>query len=157
MLPYCHYICLLTVWLWKKKKKRCLNKRGNVCLQESWVLLDATTPRTLPLGWKAVPTASTFPILISCWEGWYFTPCWLWFLFCHVILPPESLLSQQQSRWDAERPRSRTALWVIFHSDLERSDNALLKFMHAAKTEGQHKLWKMASDLSRSYAYTPGM
>lgn len=54
-------------------------------------------------------------------------------------------------------PRSRAALWVIFHNDLERSDNALLKFMHVAKVEQQHKLWKIASDFSRSHTYNPGM
>lgn len=39
----------------------------------------------------------------------------------------------------------------------QRSDNALLKFMHVAKVEQQHKLWKIASDFSRSHTYNPGM
>lgn len=65
--------------------------------------------------------------------------------------------SGKQSRQNAECPGSGAVLRMIFHNDLERSDNMSLKFMHAAKTEGQYKLWKMASDFSRSHVYTPGM
>lgn len=57
----------------------------------------------------------------------------------------------------ASRPMTRAALQVIFHNDVERSDNALLKFMHIAKVEQQHRLWKIATDFSRSHIYNPGM
>lgn len=64
--------------------------------------------------------------------------------------------SRKRSRQNAECPGSGAVPRMIFHNDLERSDNVSLKFMHAAKTEGQHKLWKTARDFSRSHVYTPG-
>lgn len=58
------------------------------------------------------------------------------------------------SRRNTEHHVSGAVPQMIFQNDLERNDKVPLKFMHTAKTEEQHKLWKMASDFSRSHVYT---
>lgn len=64
--------------------------------------------------------------------------------------------SGKWSRRNTEHHGSGAVPQMIFQNDLERNDKVSLKFMHAAKTEEQHKLWKMASDFSRSHIYTRG-
>lgn len=65
--------------------------------------------------------------------------------------------SGKWSRRNTDHHGSGAVPQMIFQNYLERNDKVSLKFMHTAKTEEQHKLWKMASDFSRSHKYTPGM